>query len=83
MPLYEYKCECGRAFEAIRSIEDRHNVICECGKKAELKMSKWGRVIFAGLFTVVGGDGTILSRKQTTESTPMQTLNSYGEGVNL
>ena len=67
MPLYEYKCECGEEFEALRGIEDRHNVVCECGKVPKLKISKWGRVLVAGWFTVVGGDGTILSRKQVVD----------------
>lgn len=83
MPLYEYECECGRTFEAIRSIEDRHNAVCECGRTPKLKVSAWARVMFAGLFTVVGGDGTVLSQKQTTERTPMKFLNSYEESVNL
>lgn len=72
MPLYEYECECGRKFEALRNIEDRHNVACECGKVPNLKVSKWGRVLIAGTFTIVGGDGRILDRRQTTERTPIK-----------
>lgn len=35
MPLYEYKCtECGRRFEALRSIDRRDDVACDkCGAK--------------------------------------------------
>ena len=71
MPLYEYTCDCGAQFEAIRSIADRHGAACPCGGTAKLKVSHWGRVIVAGYDTVVGHDGTVLSRKQTTEQTPM------------
>ena len=71
MPLYEYNCDCGKSFEALKSIAGRHNTICECGKVAKLKISAWGRVLIAGFDTVVGHDGTILSRKQSTEQTPM------------
>ena len=78
MPLYEYDCKCGKKFEAIMSIADRHNAICECGRIARLKMSAWGRVIFAGFDTVVGHDGTILSRKQSTEQ--MSSLAELFEG---
>ncbi len=67
MPLYEFECECGEKFEVLRSIENRYNVTCECGKMPKLKISKWGRVLVADWFTVVGGDGTILSRKQVVD----------------
>lgn len=71
MPLYEYECEGGHRFEELHSIENRHNAICPvCKKSAHLKMSAWGRVIFAGPFTVYAHDGTILHRTQTTERTP-------------
>lgn len=78
MPLYEYECECGRKFEAIKSIADRHNTICKCGRIAKLKISAWGRVIFAGFDTVVGCDGTVLSKKQSTEQTPTQPEKVHG-----
>ena len=77
MPLYEYECECGKKFETLRSIEDRYNVSCECGKEPVLKVSAWGRVLVAGTFTVVGHDGTILSKTQTTERTPIM-IDSVG-----
>jgi len=71
MPLYEYNCGCGRSFEALKSIADRHNTVCECGRTAKLRMSAWARVIFAGFDTVVDCNGTVVSRKQTTEEIPM------------
>lgn len=71
MPLYEYDCECGERFEVLKSIADRHNTICSCGRLAKLKISAWGRVIFAGFDIVVEHDGTILSRRQSTEQVPM------------
>ena len=70
MPLYEYGCECGNKLEALRSIGDRHSVICECGRVPELSMSALGKVLIATPFTVVAGDGTVLSRTQTTEKIP-------------
>ncbi len=78
MPLYEYECEDGHRFESVNSISKRHTSICECGKTAKLLMSPWGRVIFAGFDTVVGHDGTILSRKQSTEQTPMMPEKVHG-----
>ena len=71
MPLYEYECEGGHKFEELHSIEDRHNAVCpNCRKPARLKISAWGRVIFAGFDTVVDCNGIVVSRKQTTEQTP-------------
>lgn len=40
MPLYEYKCKCGHRFEALRSMDDRHNAPClKCGKPASKVIS--------------------------------------------
>jgi len=70
MPLYEYEC-CGIKFEEYHRIADRFNAVCPiCGRPARLLVSAWGRVIFASYDTVVGHDGTILSRKQTTDTIP-------------
>lgn len=34
MPLYKYRCECGKEFEAIKAIEDREEAMCfACGGK--------------------------------------------------
>lgn len=72
MPLYDYECEGGHRFEELHSIADRHNAVCpDCKKPVQLKMSAWARIIIAGWDTVVGHDGTILSRKQSTEQIPM------------
>lgn len=72
MPLYEYECEGGHRFEEFHSIADRNNVVCpDCEEPVHIKISAWSRVIIAGWDTVVGHDGTILSRKQSTEQTPM------------
>lgn len=70
MPLYEYECECGKRFEAIRDIKDRNTTTCKCGRMISPKISAWGRVIFAGSFTVIGHDGTVLDKRQTTEYIP-------------
>ena len=72
MPLYEYECEGKHRFEELHSIVGRNDVICPvCERPAHIKISAWARVLIAGWSTVVGHDGTILSRKQSTESTPM------------
>jgi putative FmdB family regulatory protein len=40
MPLYEYQCDCGSQFEALRSIAMRKTVICpKCGNLAFKKLS--------------------------------------------
>lgn len=69
MPLYEYECSCGKTFELLKSIENRHDTICECGRVPILKISSWGRVFIAAPFTVVGPGGNVLSRTQSTERT--------------
>ena len=71
MPLYEYKCGCGNKFETIRSIAQRHDVKCPCGNVPKLMISSWGRVLVAAWDTVVGSNGEVLSRKQSTGDIPM------------
>ena len=72
MPLYDYECEGGHKFEELHSIEDRHNAVCPiCKKPSHLKMSAWGRVIFAAYDTVVDCNGIVVSKKQSTEQIPM------------
>lgn len=40
MPLYDYHCiKCGKKFERYSSVENRHNVKCECGERADKLMS--------------------------------------------
>lgn len=36
MPVYEYRCECGARFERSVAASHRHDVRCDCGKKAVL-----------------------------------------------
>ncbi len=69
-PLYDYKCGCGNEFDALRSIEDRHSVVCACGRVADLKVSSSARTLMATPFTVVGSDGRVIHQTQTTEKTP-------------
>jgi len=72
MPLYEYECDCGKKFERILAIAKMDSVECVCGKTPRRLMSKWGRVLVAGLFKVVDSDGNILNQYQTTERTPYE-----------
>lgn len=40
MPMYEYKCECGNAFEDLNRIAERHQAECLlCGRMAKVIMS--------------------------------------------
>lgn len=71
MPLYEYKCECGNEFEALKSIENRYDVICICDKVPKLQISAWGGVLMAVPFRVVNADGRVIYKTQTTERTPV------------
>lgn len=81
MSLYEYECECGRTFDALRSIANRHSVTCVCGRVPSLKISAWGRVTIAGWDTVIGHDGTVLSRKQSTEQTSVLPERVHGSRI--
>ncbi len=72
MPLYQYECECGNRFEELRLMADRNGAVCHiCHKPALIKISVPSKHLTAQTFTVYGHDGTILSRKQTTERTPI------------
>ncbi len=72
MPLYDYECEGGHRFEELHSIAERDNVNCpDCEMPAHIKLSACARILIAGWDTVVGHDGAILSRKQSTEEIPM------------
>ncbi len=70
MPIYEYGCGCGRSFEALKSIEDRHNVTCGCGRVPEIKMPRTALFIIAAPFRVLAHDGTVLHERQVIENTP-------------
>ena len=41
MPIYEYKCGCGRRAEKVRPMDERRNLTrCECGKPMLLQLSR-------------------------------------------
>lgn len=69
MPIYEYECEGGHRFEEFHSIENRHSVVCSCGKPVHIKISL-GSFRMARPFTVLAHDGTVLHQSQTTAKTP-------------
>ncbi len=73
MPIYEYEChEHGRFEELIPMLDCGLPAKCKfCAMPSPRVMSAWGRVIFAAFDTVVNPDGVAISRKQTTEQTPM------------
>ena len=72
MPLYEYYCDCGKEFEAFRSIAERHNVKCPtCKRVVHLKISLQGKHRVAHTFTTIGHDGRVIGQRQTTERTPI------------
>ena len=40
MPLYSYKCECGKEVEVFRSMDSRNDPMqCECGKDMTLEVA--------------------------------------------
>lgn len=40
MPLYDYQCECGNAFETLRPMSDRKSAKCpDCGAEAKFRIS--------------------------------------------
>ncbi len=83
MPIYEYECESGHRFERLRSIEERYKVICpECEESVHILISLQGKHLLAESFTVIGHDGTVLSKTQTTERTPLKIRKKSGKVVN-
>lgn len=79
MPLYEYRCSCGKEFEALRPIAQRDDVVCSCGQKPTKLISGWGLALIAGTFRVMTEGGKILNEYQSTERTPYPYLDSNGE----
>lgn len=39
MPIYTYRCDCGRSQDAVRKIDDRHNGPFCCGERTRLIIS--------------------------------------------
>jgi putative FmdB family regulatory protein len=39
MPIYEYKCSCGKKKEVLKSITDESDEKCKCGKTMERQIS--------------------------------------------
>ena len=70
MPLYVYECKCGNKFEAIKSIADRHNVICDCGKLAKLIISFNGSIKMGSVFRFFADDGAMISNGKRTDREP-------------
>jgi len=75
MPNYVYKCpECGNKFEAIRSIEDRHNVRCnKCAAVAKLIISFNGSIVMDSKFHFFADDGALISDEKRTDRDPRPT----------
>ena len=69
MPNYEYKCQCGNEFDKLMPMDKRHDVLCSCGEKAQLKISAVGFRI-AVPFTVVDSKGNTLQQRQAVNNTP-------------
>lgn len=69
MPLYEYICACGRAFDRVEPISRRHDVLCVCGEKPRIKI---GKVLYrmAQPFRILDHNGNILHERQTIEKKP-------------
>ena len=72
MPIYEYKCSCGKELEFYRSMGNRHDVLCpECGAVPSLKISVPSKHVMCMTFTVVNGDGTVIGQRNDMQRTPM------------
>ena len=70
MPLYEYRCECGQEFEALKRMDDRHNADCpECKKPATLAISNT-HFRMAEPFRVIDSQGNITQEKQVVNPLP-------------
>ena len=40
MPMYDYRCDCGKMQTEYRTIENRHNApLCSCGKQSQRVIS--------------------------------------------
>ncbi len=83
MPLYEYQCECGERMEAFRSIANRHEAICACGKTPSLRISLQGKPRVAHTFTTYGHDGRVIGQRQTTDVTPVSGTTRSGKQINV
>jgi len=84
MPIYEYECDkCGKRFEELRSMDRRHEVECpDCKGAVHIRISTIGKPIEAHTFMVIGHDGTVLSQRQTTETTPLKVITRDGREIN-
>lgn len=75
MPMYEYECQsCSTIEEQFSRISYNNSIdrYCDgCGGLMTKIISKPSRILIAGWDTVVGHDGTVLSRKQSTETIPI------------
>jgi len=73
MPIYEYECECGKRLELYRHMDKRHDVLCECGRKPTLLISKPAddnpyrtRITL----TLIDGDGNVIGKRHDHTRTP-------------
>ncbi len=66
MPLYNYKCTCGNAFEAFNTIKDMGVHPCECGKLAEQTLSRPPAVhgFKYGFFEHISHDGEYIKSRR-------------------
>ena len=78
IPNYVYECsECGNKFEAIKSIADRYNTICECGRKATLVISFNGSIKMGSVFRFFADDGAMISDGKRTDREPRSKVGGY------
>lgn len=71
MPIYVYVCkECGKKFQALKNIADRHNAICECGKVPELVISFNGSIQMGSNFRFFADNGEFISDRKRVDRDP-------------
>lgn len=80
MPIYEYECPVHGKFESLGVMSQcSEDQSCpECGTSSRRVISAWARATIANWDTVVGHDGNVLSRRQSTEEIPMEPERVHG-----
>ena len=68
MPNYEYTCECGKTFEKIMRMQDRHTVQCSCGRLAKLKIMPVPFKFTKSTYVFSSETGELLHRGQTKQT---------------
>ena len=71
MPIYEYRCKCGKKFEKLRLMSQysEPSTCTKCGKEADRIISN-AHFRMAESFRVVDSDGNVTQEKQVVNNMP-------------